>query len=82
MIYKKDLKIYEIDTIEKYFDMVVESENNGQFTQVVDQLANMSLEQRFDFLEYLIGSIYIELAVSERTWWIDQIKQVSTTKSL
>ena len=57
MIYKKDLKDYEFKTIEEYFDYILESKINGQPTQVKRLIADLSPDQKKQFINYLFGVI-------------------------
>lgn len=57
MISKKILKDYQLNTIEAYFEMVVDSQVNGQFSQVRQQVELMAFRQQLDFLEWLIRKI-------------------------
>ena len=52
-ISKKDLKGLEFETIEEYFNYIVESEANGQFKQCEELVNKLSHEQFIDFLGYL-----------------------------
>jgi hypothetical protein len=52
MVYKSDLKIYEIETIDQYFEIIVESHINGQHSQVTNQIKALSKDQKKDFIDY------------------------------
>ena len=58
MISKKDLKDYEYDSIEQYYDMLVESKLNGQFSQLKEQIKELSPTQKKDAIDYLDGIYY------------------------
>lgn len=53
MIYKTDLKQYECNAIEDYFNLIVESYINGQLTQAKEQISKLSKDQKKDFIDYL-----------------------------
>ena len=55
MVSKKDLKVYDWETIEQYFDYIWESKTNGQFLQVVKLIEDMSKRQKKDFVLYANG---------------------------
>ena len=56
MISKKDLEDYEFETMEDYFDYVVVSRINGNFSQVKDLVKDMSNKQYNGFIRYVIDS--------------------------
>lgn len=53
MISKNELKSFKFSTIEEYFDYIIESEANGQFTQVKELVKKLSQSQYNDFILYL-----------------------------
>lgn len=53
MISIKELKSLEFSTIDEYFNYIIESEANGQFTQVKELIKKLSDSQYKDFLLYL-----------------------------
>lgn len=53
MISKTDLAAYEFPHIIRYFEYIVESEVNGQRSQVIDLIGEMSKAQKKHCLEYL-----------------------------
>lgn len=53
MISKQDLKDYEFKDIDQYYDYVIDSEINGQFSQVRRLIKNLSKKQKLDFICYL-----------------------------
>lgn len=52
MIHKTDLKTYEIETIDQYFDLIIDSCINGQFSQVENQIHELSKDQKKDFIDW------------------------------
>jgi hypothetical protein len=53
MISKKSLKSYNFNSMDQYFDYILESEVNGQFEQVEKLIIELSKPQRIDLFEYL-----------------------------
>lgn len=53
MISKADIKAYDFNTIEEYFNYIVESEINGQRAQVHALINDLSTQQKKDCLKYL-----------------------------
>jgi len=53
MISKKTLKNYEFSTIEDYFNYIVVSQENGNFSQVKELYNDMNKEQKNEFYNYL-----------------------------
>ena len=53
MISKKDLKVYEYNHINEYFDYVITSEINGQRKQARELISDLSKQQKKDFFYYL-----------------------------
>lgn len=56
MISKKDLEIYEFETMEDYYDYIVVSRINGNPSQVKDLVKDMSNSQYNGFIRYVIDS--------------------------
>ena len=57
MISKRDLKEHELTNIEEYFEYIVNSQVNGQFTQVQNLINELSSNQKKDALDY-ISNLY------------------------
>jgi hypothetical protein len=57
MITNKDLQVYELETIEGYFDLIITSKLNGQYTQVKEQINALSKEQKKDFIKWCVDYI-------------------------
>jgi len=53
MISKKDLKMYEFYSIENYFDYIIESQINGNSSQVKDLFKKLSGDQKRLFFAYI-----------------------------
>tara|TARA_R110000772_G_scaffold268686_3_gene397525 strand:+ start:8172 stop:8396 length:225 start_codon:yes stop_codon:yes gene_type:complete len=53
MVSKTTLKEYEFESMEQYFDYIVESEFNGQRSQVKDLIKSMSTKQKKDAYKFL-----------------------------
>ena len=53
MISKKDLKVYEYNHINEYFDYVITSEINGKRKQARELISDLSKQQKKDFFYYL-----------------------------
>jgi len=53
MISKKTLKNYEFKTIEDYFNYIVDSQLNGNHSQVKKLFKRLSNEQKKTFFNYL-----------------------------
>ena len=53
MISKKTLKEYEFKCIEDYFNYIIESKINGNYSQVKDLIKNLSKEQKRDFIAFI-----------------------------
>lgn len=53
MITKKDLKDYDFNSMDDFYNYIIESKENGQFTQVKELINQLSTKQYFGFLEYL-----------------------------
>ena len=55
MISKKDIAENEFQTMEEYYEYILESEINGQRGQVKDFIADLSKQQKKDALRYFEG---------------------------
>ena len=53
MVSKKLIKSYDFETIENYFDYILESEINGQRSQVESLVKALSSSQNRECLNYL-----------------------------
>ncbi len=53
MISKKDLKGLEFETMDDYFNYIVESKENGQFEQVNELINKLSQSQYNSFLIFI-----------------------------
>lgn len=58
MISKKVIKAYDFETIEDYYDYIVLSKINGQYTQLLSLIKAMSKEQKKDCLNWLDSQSY------------------------
>lgn len=56
MVSKKLIKSYDFETIENYFDYILESEINGQRSQVESLIKALSTQQKKDCLNYFRSS--------------------------
>lgn len=61
MIGENTLKKYEYESINDYFNYIVESEINGNISQVRELIKRLSREQKKDFLKWLEMNIHTEL---------------------
>jgi hypothetical protein len=53
MIGKDTLKQYEIKTIEDYFNLIIDSRVNGNFSDTIDYIKRLSKSQRRLLINYL-----------------------------
>lgn len=53
MVSKKLIKSYDFETIENYFDYILESEINGQRSQVESLIKSLSKQQKKECLSHL-----------------------------
>lgn len=65
MVSRKDIKSYDFDTIEEYFDYIVGSKVNGNFSQVKELISELSKNQKKQFLSYLAG-----WSDNDDTWYV------------
>ena len=56
MISKNDLKDYEFESMEDYYDYVVVSRINGNPSQATDLVKDMSNRQYNNFIRYVMDS--------------------------
>jgi len=66
MISKNDLREYECASIEDYYEYIVNSEVNGQFTQVNSLIKELSKNQKKDALDYLTTAYFYDNEHAER----------------
>ena len=53
MISKKDLRAYEFMSIEAYFDYIIDSQINGNHSQVKDLFKKLGKDQKRLFMAYI-----------------------------
>lgn len=53
MVSKKDIEGYDFKSINEYFDYIVESEVNGQRTQVTNLIDDMNKSQKKEAYTYI-----------------------------
>lgn len=53
MIGKNTFKLYEITSISEYFDLIINSYINGNFTDVKSYFKKLDKEQKKEFFNYL-----------------------------
>jgi hypothetical protein len=68
MVTKSDLKIYDFDSLYGYFDLIHESKINGNGTQAIELIADLSKPQSVQFVNYLNHE-----KPSKREWLMDEI---------
>lgn len=69
MISKTNLHEYEFNTIEEYFDYIIESKTNGQHTQARELFNDLSEHQKRQFYDYLETLMYYEMHDNGKMWW-------------
>lgn len=74
-ISKKDLKEYEFESMWDYYAYILESKTNGNYSQVNKLIKEMSLPQRFDFLDDIVWNF--DLPKSEIKHWVSTVKRIS-----
>ena len=52
MVYKSDLKVYDFETMEQYFEYIVESPIYGQDKPMIELIKSLSKDQRKDFIDW------------------------------
>lgn len=60
MISKATLKSYQFETIEEYFDHIVDSKTNGQRKQCKELYIDLSAAQKKEFRRYFTTSFHYE----------------------
>jgi hypothetical protein len=53
MVSNKTIKSYDFNTIDDYYNYIIDSKINGQMQQVKELIKKLSREQKTDFLKYL-----------------------------
>jgi hypothetical protein len=62
MVSKKIIKSYDFDTIEDYFNYIVESKINGQKTQAKELYNSLSRRQKNAFIQFAEGVYFYDAA--------------------
>jgi len=73
MISKKDLNEFEFETMQDYFEYILNSEINGQRSQVRELIKNMSKGQQKEALQYF-ETAYDQVEIADHD--ITQIKNL------
>jgi ribosomal silencing factor RsfS len=53
MVSKKDITALDFSTLEQYFDYIVESKANGNYSQVTELINKLSKDQKKEFIKHL-----------------------------
>jgi hypothetical protein len=62
---KKTLADYEFETIGDYYEYIVESEINGNYSQMKDLYKSFSNNQKKDFLRWLVANEIKNIKVAD-----------------
>jgi hypothetical protein len=62
MVSKKALEIYGFNSMDEFFDYIIDSKINGQNTQCVTLIKEMSGKQMKEFLKYIFISPSVSLS--------------------
>jgi len=62
MVSKKIIKSYDFDTIEDYFNYIIDSKINGQRAQAVELYKGLSNRQKLAFNNWVLTYYYYEAA--------------------
>jgi len=62
MVSKKLIKSYDFDTIEDYFNYIVESKINGQNKQAKELYNSLSRRQKYAFTQFAEGVYFYDAA--------------------
>ena len=55
MVSRKDYEGLDFKSIEEYFDYIVASKINGNYSQTIELFNDLSKSQKKDFIEYIAG---------------------------
>jgi hypothetical protein len=53
MVGKNTLKYYELNSMQDYYDMTIESYINGNRNQALEQFKKMNKKQKLEFIEFV-----------------------------
>jgi len=67
MISQKTLKQYDFQSIEDYYNYIIDSKINGNRKQVKDLYRSLSSKQKTEFIEYASTVLAYEMADSGET---------------
>ncbi len=60
MVTKKQIQGLDLETLEDYFDYIIESKVNGQRTQARELFNELSKEQKKEFFNYVDTAYYYD----------------------
>jgi len=75
---QKIIHEYGFDTIDEYFDYILESRMNGQHKQARELFSDLSEQQQQDFLYYVGDFFAYEVEYDENGERIDPVAEIKT----
>jgi hypothetical protein len=75
---QKIIHEYGFDTIDEYFDYILESRTNGQHKQARELFSDLSEQQQQDFLYYVGDFFAYEVEYDENGDRIDPVTEIKT----
>ncbi len=73
MVSPQVMKTHEIQSLEEYFELIIDSKRNGQQRQVENQWRLLSKDQKKEFLHYLTDILKHSTKLGEDKPYIDLI---------
>jgi hypothetical protein len=71
MLSKKDLKGHEFETMDQYFEYIIDSKINGQNKQVTNLIKKLSKDQILEFSQWVSSNQPDILAIQYKTLIIE-----------
>lgn len=75
MVSKKKIKELDFETIEEYFQYIIESTNNGQHKQSKELFKELSYDQKREFRDWIETGEFVKMSGPETSSYLRFLKE-------
>lgn len=73
MVSKKTLQMYNIEELQQFFNLIIQSEINGQNSQCKRQFDMLSKKQKLEFCEWLKSEHTDRMVIEWQSYLLEQL---------